>query len=63
MQQGIAKKTGSLCMYSGKECQLLRRGGQTKQLEMPVTVLPNFKNEELLYATLRSRDAMTREIF
>jgi hypothetical protein len=36
----------------GKECQLLRRGGQTKQLEMPVTMLPNVKNEQLLFVTL-----------
>jgi hypothetical protein len=55
-------------MYSGKECQLLmRRGGQTKQLEMPVTVLPNVKNEQLLFVTLdfqnRARDAMTGEGF
>jgi hypothetical protein len=40
------------CKCSGKECQLLRRGRQTKQLEMPVTVLPYVKNEQLLFVTL-----------
>jgi len=30
----------------------LRRGGQTKQLEMAVTVLPNEKNEQLHFVTL-----------
>jgi hypothetical protein len=40
---------------SGKERQLLRRGGQTKRLEMSVTVLPNVKKEQLLFATLDFR--------
>jgi hypothetical protein len=40
---------------SSKERQLLRRGGQTKRLEMPVTVLPNVKNEQLLFAMLDFR--------
>jgi hypothetical protein len=39
-------------MCSVKECQLLRRGGRTKQLEMPVTVLPYVTNEHLLFVTL-----------
>jgi hypothetical protein len=39
-------------MCSGKECQLLRRDGKTKQIEMPVTVLPNANNEQLLFVTL-----------
>jgi hypothetical protein len=31
---------------------LLRSGGQTKQLEIPVTVLPNVKKEQLLFVAL-----------
>jgi len=33
----------------GKECHLLRRGGQTNQLETVLTELPNVKNEQLLF--------------
>jgi hypothetical protein len=40
---------------SGKERQLLRRDGQTKPLEMSVTVLPNIKDEQLLFVTLDFR--------
>jgi hypothetical protein len=39
-------------LYRGKERQLLKSGGQTKQLEMPVTVLPNVINEQLLFVAL-----------
>jgi hypothetical protein len=50
------------CMCSGKECQLLRRGGQTKQLEMPVTVLPNVQNEQMLFVMPYMKgDAMTKQ--
>jgi len=42
-------------MCSGKKCQLLRRGGQTKQPEMPVAVLPNVKNEPSLFVTLNCK--------
>jgi len=38
-------KTSYMCIYSSMECQLLRRCGQTKELEIPVTVLPYVKNE------------------
>jgi hypothetical protein len=48
----VAIGRGANVKYSHKECQLLRRGGQTKQLEMPVTMLPNVKNEQLLFVTL-----------
>jgi hypothetical protein len=50
------------CVYSGKECQLLKRSGQTKKLDIPVTVLPNINNEQLLSVTLdftSSTDKMT----
>jgi len=30
----------------------LRDGGHTKQLEIPVKVVPNYKNEQLLFVTL-----------
>jgi hypothetical protein len=46
LQLGAVKKAGCIYMWSGKECQLLKRGGHTKQQEMPVTVLPN-NNEQL----------------
>jgi len=36
----------------GKECRLLRRDGQKKQLDVPVTVLPNIKHEQLLFVTM-----------
>jgi hypothetical protein len=39
----------------GKEYQLLRSGGQTKQLEVPVTMLPNLKKAKLLFVTLDSK--------
>jgi hypothetical protein len=39
-------------MYSAMDCQLLRRGGQAKQFEMPVTMLPHVKNEQLQSVTL-----------
>jgi hypothetical protein len=39
-------------MCSGKECQLLRCSEQGKQLKMQVTILPNVKNEQLLFVTL-----------
>jgi hypothetical protein len=35
-------------MQNGEDYQLLRRSGQTKQLEMLVTLLPHIKNEQLL---------------
>jgi hypothetical protein len=31
----------------------LRRGGQKKRLEMPVTVLPTVKKDQLLFMTLK----------
>jgi hypothetical protein len=40
------------CLCSGKDCQLLRQGRQTKQLEISMTVLSNIKNEQLLFLTL-----------
>jgi len=39
-------------MCNVKDCQLLRLSGQTKQLEMLVTVLSNIKNEQVLFVTL-----------
>jgi hypothetical protein len=33
---------------------MLRHGGNTKQPEMPVTVLPNNKNERLLLGEIRN---------
>jgi hypothetical protein len=36
-------------MCSGKEYQLLRCGGQTKQPEMLVTMLPYVRNKQLLF--------------
>jgi hypothetical protein len=39
-------------MCSGKECQLLKRGGQTNRLEMLVHILPNVNNEPLMLVTL-----------
>jgi hypothetical protein len=49
LQYGAAKEAGCICMCNGKECQFLRCGVQTKQLEMPLTVLPNVNNEQLLF--------------
>jgi len=48
----VKKKANSKCRRSGKECQLLKSGGQTKEFKIPVTVLPNIKNEHLLFVTL-----------
>jgi hypothetical protein len=52
LQYGATKKVVTKCMCSGNECQLLGRGGQTKQLEMLMTVLPNVKNEQLLFVNV-----------
>jgi hypothetical protein len=41
-----------VCVCSGKECQLLRRGVQTNQFNMPVTLLLNVSIEQLLFVTL-----------
>jgi hypothetical protein len=49
---GAAKKRVIKYIWSGMECQLLRICGQTKQLEIQVTLLPNVKNEQLLFVTL-----------
>jgi hypothetical protein len=38
-------------MCSGKGYQLLRRGGQTKRLEMLTPLLPNVNNELVLFVT------------
>jgi len=35
-----------------KECQLLRCNKQAKQLEMSVTLLVDFENEQLLFVML-----------
>jgi hypothetical protein len=51
-QNGADRKAGCICRGSGKECRLLRSGGQTKQPEIPVTVLPHVKNEQLPFVTL-----------
>jgi hypothetical protein len=47
-------------MCSGKECQLLKRGGQGKEIEMLLTVLPNVNMERTLSVKL---DAVTEESF
>jgi hypothetical protein len=39
---------GCKIMGSGRECQLLSLGWQTKHLNMLVTVLPNVKNEHIV---------------
>jgi hypothetical protein len=59
------KKVGCKCMGSDKECQLLRCDRQTKQLEMPVTMLPNIKNKHLLFVTISScaRNSVTQGSF
>lgn len=49
---GAAEKANCKCVCSGKERQLLSCSGQTKQLEMLVTVLSNVKNEQLLFVKL-----------
>jgi hypothetical protein len=54
LQQGAAKKMGRkcTCVRNGQVYQLLGRGGQAKQLEMPVTMLPSVENEGPLFLTL-----------
>jgi len=55
-------------MCSGKEYQLIRYNGQTKQFEMLVTMVPNIKKEHLPSVMMGgtsnfARDALTEESF
>jgi hypothetical protein len=59
-------ENGGLLMYEQWQgMSLLNAAGRQKQLEVPVKVLPNINNEQLLFVMLdfkSARDAMTEKL-